>query len=42
VIIASTTQVYKLEPKPYDMQVSQLVMGKQFDLALKVAVSFLQ
>ena len=38
-LIASQTQVYKLEPKEYDQQVSQLVQGKQFELALQIAVS---
>ena len=32
-------QVYKLEPKAYDHQVQQLVIQKQFELALQVAVS---
>ncbi len=38
-VIASTNQVYLLEPKPYDIQVSHLVQRKHFDLALKIAVS---
>lgn len=32
-------QVYKLEPRAYDVQVQQLVLNKQFELALEVAVS---
>ena len=38
-LVASQTQVYKLEPRTYDQQVYQCVQGKQFELALQVAVS---
>ena len=39
-LIASQSQVYKLEPKPFEQQVSQLVQHRQFDLALQIAVCF--
>ena len=38
-LIASHSQVYKLEPKPFEQQVTQLVQHRQFDLALQIAVS---
>jgi len=41
-LVASQTQVYKLEPKAYDAQVYQYVQGKQFELALHIAVSWCQ
>ncbi len=37
--MASQTDVYKLEPRPYDQQVAQFVQGKHFELALQIAVS---
>ena len=39
-MIASQSQVYKLEPKPFEQQVTQLVQHRQFDLALQIAVCF--
>ncbi len=33
------SQVYKLEPHAYDIQVQQLVLQKHFELALELAVS---
>jgi hypothetical protein len=36
-IIASHSQVYKLEPKVYYKQVQHFVHGRQFELALEVA-----
>ncbi len=39
-LVASTTQVYMLEPKPFETQVLQLVQWKHFELALKIAVSY--
>ena len=32
-------QVYKLEPRGYDIQVGKLVQLKHFELALEIAVS---
>ena len=40
-LVASHSQVYKLEPKPFEQQVTQLVQHRQFKLALQIAVSAL-
>ena len=40
-LIASTSNVYKLEPCPYDRQVQSCIQNKQFELALSIAVSSL-
>ena len=39
ILVASQTRVYKLEPRSYELQTHQYVQGKQFELALQVAVS---
>ncbi|XP_019851602.1 PREDICTED: vam6/Vps39-like protein [Amphimedon queenslandica] len=36
-LVASHTQVYKLEPKAYEKQVQQCVLSKQFELALEIS-----
>lgn len=36
-LVASHTQVYKLEPRGYDIQVGRLVQLKHFELALEIA-----
>ena len=38
-LVASTSNVYKLEPCPYDRQVQACIKSKQFELALSIAVS---
>ena len=38
-IVTPLPQVYKLEPRGYDIQVGRLVQLKHFELALEIAVS---
>ena len=38
-LVASTNNVFKLEPSPYDRQVQSCIQNKQFELALSIAVS---
>jgi len=42
IYIASTSHVWQLVPVSFPMQIQQLLQAKEFNLALMLAVSFIQ